>query len=415
MEGGPEFGEGRGYKYFQERFEDFKKYNILDARNLYDLNQTLSIVDQIITECQICGAFPSKFSTSELIDCLVLRSSRPTNVHFGSIEYSENQLRCPQCNHIYHSEIPTDEIVGEIVCMRCGHRFEPNDVDEEIEGAFVFEPETGVHDNVYVFDYKALYPNIIRTFNIGPDSFLEPTEYNDVEQADCWDHFIKTANDQYFSNDTPSVIKMTVEKLLNLRKVYKNKMGEYKEGTEEYKAFNAKQNAVKVLCNSVYGQMGYQYGRFFRKEIAEAITLGGQWLNKQTKSWFENKGYRVIYGDTDSVFVKGFGKRTDDVRTEVDNLLVELHSFYDEALREYFGCHEHFIGFPSPKNGSVNSSKSLSKRIIRRATMLRGLRRTWSPSSPIPLRSKTSLSVRNSRNIHRNTRRPMPTQQLHQR
>jgi DNA polymerase elongation subunit (family B) len=83
--------------------------------------------------------------------------------------------------------------------------------------------------------------------------------------------------------------------------------------------------------------MGYQYGRYYRKEIAEAITLGGQWLNKQTKKWFEKRGYSVIYGDTDSVFVKGID------RDEIDETLVELHEFYDEVLNEHFGVKEHYI------------------------------------------------------------------------
>jgi DNA polymerase elongation subunit (family B) len=343
MEGGPEFGDGRGYEYYKTRFEDFKKYNIADARNLWELNDVLHIVDQVIIECQICGAFPSKFSTSELIDCFVLRTIRGKGVHFNSIEYSENQVRCPHCNHIYHSDNPIEEIIGEIVCMRCGTKFEPNSVDEDIEGAYVFDPETGIHDNVYVFDYKALYPSIIRTWNIGPDSLLESDDYDGVEQHDVWYQFMKSANGQWFNEEPPSAIKIAVERLLNLRKVYKNKMGEYKEGSKEYKAYNAKQNAVKVLCNSVYGQMGYQYGRFYRKEIAEAITLGGQWLNKQTKKWFEDKGYTVIYGDTDSVFVKGFGESSDEVQQEISDLLIELHDFYDESLKENFNVHEHHI------------------------------------------------------------------------
>jgi len=307
LEGGPTFGNGRGYQFYLDEFQKFKEYNIMDARNLYDLNKVLHIVDQIILECQITGCFPSRVSISELLDCFILRSVRDKGIHFASIEFSENQIRCPKCNHVCQTDEPVEEIVGAVQCARCGENFEPN-TDDDIAGAFVFDPVPGLHDNVYVFDYKALYPSIIRTWNIGPDTFLEPAEHDKINDLEQWHHYLKSANDQYYLSPerTISTIKSAVEKLLDLRKQYKTEMMTFEAGTENYKAFNAKQNAVKMLCNSMYGLMGYKYGRFYRKEIAEAITLGGQWLNKHTKVWFENKGHKVIYGDSvteDRVFL----------------------------------------------------------------------------------------------------------------
>lgn len=338
LEGGPTFGNGKGYAYYQENFKKFKEYNIVDARNLYDLNKVLSIVDQIILECQITGSFPSKFSISEMLDNYILRSVREKGIHFASIQYSENQVRCPKCNHVSNSDVPLEEIIGEIQCSGCDGFFEPN-ADEDIVGAHVFEPVPGLHRDVYVLDYKALYPSIIRTWNIGPDTLVEPIEREKIEQLEQDHRYFKSANDQlFFSAHTKvSAIKDAVERLLELRREYKTKMGDYKPGTENHKAYNAKQNAVKMLCNSVYGLMGYQYGRFYRKEIAEAITLGGQWLNKQTKKWFEARNYTVIYGDTDSVFINGME------RSEVDNVLRDLHEYYDDALNEYFNVDRHFI------------------------------------------------------------------------
>ncbi len=340
LDGGPKFGSGRGYEYYQTNFDKFKEYNIMDARNLYDLNVVLNIVDQIILECQITGCFPSKSSISELLDCFILRSVRDKGIHFASIEYSENQIRCPKCNHVCQTDEPVEEIVGAVQCTRCSESFDPN-TDIDIAGAFVFDPVCGNHDDVYVFDYKALYPSIIRTWNIGPDTFLEPNDHDKIHDLENWHHYLKSANDQYYETPERSVstIKSAVEQLLDLRKKYKTEMMTYKAGSTDYKAFNAKQNAVKMLCNSMYGLMGYKYGRFYRKEIAEAITLGGQWLNKHTKKWFEKKGHDVIYGDTDSVFVRGNNLDRDGI----DDLLMELHEFYDDALDENFGIKKHFI------------------------------------------------------------------------
>jgi len=333
-----QMGGGKGYALYKSDFEAYKEYNIMDAQLLYDLNHQLSIVDQIILECQITGAFPSNFSISQMLDNFILKYATPRDIHFPSIEYRENQVKCPKCNHSYQSPVPIEEIVGNVICSGCGNSFTPNTDDDEIKGAFVFDPVVGLHENIYVFDYKSLYPSIIRTWNIGPDTFIEPSGHEEIDVADVADHFYKSANGQFFIRQD-GTIKNCIQRLLDLRKTYKNRMNDFKEGTEDYKSFKAKQNAVKMLANSMYGLMGYQYGRFYRKEVAEAITLGGQWLNKKTKKWFEEKGFDVIYGDTDSVFVKS----NRDLELEIDGLLKELHEFYDDILLKTFNVDRHFI------------------------------------------------------------------------
>ena len=93
-----QMGGGKGYKLYEENFAKFKEYNLQDAKILYDLNDKVGTVDQIILECQITGTFASQFSISEMLDNYILRSTRHKDIHFPSIEYSENQIRCPGCN-----------------------------------------------------------------------------------------------------------------------------------------------------------------------------------------------------------------------------------------------------------------------------------------------------------------------------
>lgn len=333
-----EKGNGKLKQLFLNNYEKFKEYNIKDAKLLFDLNAKLGIVDQMILECQITGCFPSKYSISELLDTYILRSVRGQGIHFPSIEYGDNQIRCPVCNHIHTFEHSTDSITS-MKCIACEHVFDPQETKEDITGAYVVDPETGIHDHVFTFDYKSLYPSIIITWNIGPDSYIEPEDFEQIQNHGTGDEMIKSANGQYFYKDHPSAITKAIKKLLDLRVKFKKVMLAAVPESREYDVANAKQRATKVLCNSMYGIMGYTRGRFYRREIAEAITLGGQWLNKKTKVWFEEKGYSVIYGDTDSVFVK----MPEGDKAKIPGLLKELHSFYDIELKNEFNIDEHHI------------------------------------------------------------------------
>ena len=62
--------------------------------------------------------------------------------------------------------------------------------------------------------------------------------------------------------------------------------------------------AVKILLNSFYGVMGTTGCRFYHHDLPTAITGTGQWVLKTCSAFLRNRGYEVLYGDTDSVFVK---------------------------------------------------------------------------------------------------------------
>ena len=61
---------------------------------------------------------------------------------------------------------------------------------------------------------------------------------------------------------------------------------------------------IKILMNSFYGIMGSTKSRFYHHDLSSAITETGQWILNQTKNYFEQRGYKVLYGDTDSLFIK---------------------------------------------------------------------------------------------------------------
>ena len=155
------------------------------------------------------------------------------------------------------------------------------------QGGHVLEPATGLHRNVWVFDFKSLYPSIIRTFNIDPLSYVErPSPGADL---------IRTAGGAFARS--PAILPRMLDELFPRRDTAK-------------KAGDAvASNAIKILMNSFYGVLGTPACRFFNPALANAITGTGRELLLWSKAWFKAAGFKVLYGDTDSLFVDS---RADD-------------------------------------------------------------------------------------------------------
>jgi DNA polymerase-2 len=189
----------------------------------------------------------------------------------------------------------------------------PNRVDINREdsstGGMVIEPKSGLHKNVAIFDFKSLYPSIIKTFKIDPYSRV---------QAGV--NTLKTPKEIEFSR-TEHLLPDIISTLLNKREIAKQNQD------------GALSQAIKILMNSFYGIMGSSRCRFYHSDLPSAITTTGHWVLKTAISFFENRGYDVIYGDTDSIFVK-MEEQDDSKITDLKN---ELNDFMDRIVQEEFG------------------------------------------------------------------------------
>ncbi len=148
-------------------------------------------------------------------------------------------------------------------------------------GGAVFEPTVGIHHNVWVFDFKSLYPSIIRTFNIDPLGF---------QRALTQENVIRTYDGTAFATGD-SILPGMLDELFPQR-------AQAKADGDEIAS-----QAIKILMNSFYGVLGTSACRFYNPAIANAITSQGRYLLGWSKQWFQARGYTVLYGDTDSVFV----------------------------------------------------------------------------------------------------------------
>ncbi|MEA3134591.1 MAG: polymerase, partial [Gammaproteobacteria bacterium] len=153
------------------------------------------------------------------------------------------------------------------------------------QGGHVLEPVAGLHRDVWVFDFKSLYPSIIRTFNIDPLSYVaDPLPDDEV---------IRTPGGAF--RREPAILPRMLDALFPRRDAAK-KIGD-----------DVASNAIKILMNSFYGVLGTSACRFYNPALANSITGTGREILLWSKRWFETAGFKVLYGDTDSLFVSSHG------------------------------------------------------------------------------------------------------------
>jgi DNA polymerase-2 len=152
--------------------------------------------------------------------------------------------------------------------------------DNPLPGGYVLEPAPGLYENVLVFDFKSLYPSIIMTFMIDPLGFR-------IAGGDR----IATPIGTTFSRDV-SIMPGIIRELMDARAMAVKLRNPYLS------------QAIKLLMNSFAGVLGSTGCRFFSDEISPSITLTGQHILKLSIERIEKTyGKKVIYGDTDSIFV----------------------------------------------------------------------------------------------------------------
>lgn len=156
---------------------------------------------------------------------------------------------------------------------------------ERSKGGLILAPEPGLFDNVFVFDFKSLYPSIILTFNIDPLSFTGPSHLIKDRSA-----LITAPNGACFKRSKGILPEI-------IARFFKNREDAKKDGDR------IASYVYKILMNSFYGVLGTGGCRFASSYFAGAITSFGQSILNWCKDKLTDKGFHIIYGDTDSIFV----------------------------------------------------------------------------------------------------------------
>jgi len=181
----------------------------------------------------------------------------------------------------------------------------PND-SEDYEGATVIEPISGYYtDPVSVLDFESLYPSIMIYFNLCPSTMLLASTGSSVPYDEHTIVHDSGPRHYKFAKHVTGVLPELLRHLLRSRKDVKKQMAAA-TGFDKF-VLNGRQNALKIVCNSVYGFCGVSAdkGLLPCKPVAAVTTLKGRLFIDSAKNHVETNwpGSRVLYGDTDSIMV----------------------------------------------------------------------------------------------------------------
>lgn len=183
----------------------------------------------------------------------------------------------------------------------------------KFKGAYVMEPQChGITRNVHVGDFASLYPSIIVTWNMSPETLVVGQEHDDLTVVhaqgaapleDCYSYSPITG--RFFRTDQEGILPHAVKEVLRLRKFWNDEKAKHPPGSPKWVEANRKSTAYKIAANSFYGVIGSPMSRFFNREVAESVTQCGAWLIQETIRAGEQRSMVAIYGDTDSLFIAG--------------------------------------------------------------------------------------------------------------
>ncbi len=178
-------------------------------------------------------------------------------------------------------------------------------------GGHVLDSVPGLYTHVASFDFRSLYPSIIRTFQVDPLGLWKPG----VDPVQGFDGatFARTG----------AILPELITHL-------------HDERTKARDAHNATlSQAIKILMNSFYGVLGTPGCRVFDPRLASSITRRGHEIIERSRTFFEGQGLQVLYGDTDSLFVR-LDPKLDEAAAlaEGQRLADAINTFWRERIAQ---------------------------------------------------------------------------------
>lgn len=181
-------------------------------------------------------------------------------------------------------------------------------------GGYVLDSSPGLYDNVLVFDFKSLYPSIIRTFHIDPLALHQPGE-----------NPIPGFHGGTFSREE-TILGGLIETIWAAREQAKR---------DKNQSLNL---ATKILMNAFYGVLGTPACRFYSPKLASSITRRSHEILTRTRGQIEARGHPVIYGDTDSLFVALGANYSEEETLRIGRTLAPaINAWWAQTIRDEFG------------------------------------------------------------------------------
>jgi DNA polymerase-2 len=262
---------------FREDRERFVEYNLADARLVTEILEKLELVELAVERSRLTGLPPDRVSSS-----------------VAAFDF------------LYLTELGKKKVVAPTVGSG-------DETGRPTAGGYVFKPQAGLYENVLVFDVKSLYPSLIRSFQIDPLGY--------VEHPGPEDDLIVAPNGAGFRRERGILTRM-LDELFPRREAAKQ-AGD-----------KVASHAIKILMNSFFGVLGTPVCRFYNPEVANAITSFGRELLLWSRDHIESRGLRVLYGDTDSLFVEAGVEKAEAAVELAAELVEELNRRLAGHLQE---------------------------------------------------------------------------------
>ncbi|RKX99279.1 MAG: DNA polymerase, partial [Spirochaetes bacterium] len=260
----------------KENLEKIAEYCLKDSELALELGEKL--LPQIFEICKIVGQTPfdiSRMSYSQLVEWLLIRKAFQR---------------------------------GEVVPRRPKHEeIQKRRMSPPYTGGYVLEPKEGIYSNIALFDFRSLYPSIIITHNISPET-LDCTICEECKRGESRKNTDPDGK-HYYCTIRTGFIPQTIRELVEERMEIKKRMKKLDKTSEEYKKLKIRQHVLKIMANSSYGYYGYPGSRWYSRVCAQSAASWGRFYIKKVIEMAKAKGYTVIYGDTDSLFVKMKSKK----------------------------------------------------------------------------------------------------------
>ena len=242
---------------------------------------------------------------------------------------------------------------------------DPERENARVTGGAVLDSRPGLFENVAVYDFKSLYPSLIRTFNLDPLAHARATQ-DDIDAP----------NGAHFSRET-ALLPGVIERFMESREAAKRRDDRHAD------------QAIKIMMNALFGVLGTPGCRFFEPAIANAITRFGQQTLSWTREAFEEAGVEVLYGDTDSVFVQLQSRERAEAEREARALRERVESAIATRIRQRYAVEprltleleklfSHFF-MPRVRGGRAGSKKRYAGRVGDEVEVvgLEAVRRDW--------------------------------------
>lgn len=261
---------------FEQDRARFVEYNLTDARLVIDILERLQLVELAVERSLLTGLPLDRVSSS-----------------VAALDF------------LYLQELGKRRVVAPSVRTR-------RRAAQATSGGHVFAPTPGLYRNVLVLDFKSLYPSLIRTFHIDPLGY--------VERPEPGDPVIRAPNDAAFRPEA-GVLGRLLDELFPRRE------------EAERSGHRVASYAIKILMNSFFGVLATPVCRFYNPAVANAITESGRRLLLWSRERLESWGHRVLYGDTDSLFVEAGLQEATPARQLGARLVARLNRDLAEYVR----------------------------------------------------------------------------------